>query len=229
MKPNKTLAALVLASIAAVSHAGTTLTFEGIPDQTNLDTYDFGGGISTTGSVVSFTAFTSGGTANLASGHSGTNAIAIADLNELTTTASFRINVAQGFQQGVSLFSAGVQDDSGALGPISLSILDADDKELAQTSINFGQPSTQCYVDVPGQPDKQLALCAWSAWTLEFAGTAYAVRFEGTKGLMFFDDITLGTAATPPGGNVPEPGSLALLAVATGAAALTRRRKSSAR
>jgi hypothetical protein len=64
----------------------------------------------------------------------------------------------------------------------------------------------------------------WDPVGVLFAGTAFSVDFSGTANFIGFDNITLGSA-TPGGGDVPEPATLALLGLGMCAGAVRLRRR----
>ena len=76
-------------------------------------------------------------------------------------------------------------------------------------------------------PGYSASFCPFSAAGVNFAGTAKSVSFGGVANQIVFDDITFGSATpSDPGNHVPEPASLALVALgllATGASSLRRR------
>lgn len=72
-------------------------------------------------------------------------------------------------------------------------------------------------------------LCNWNDIKIEFSGTAYGFRLTGADGYSFFDNISVGDASTNPPGELPEPGSMALVLAGFGASVWgARRRQTSA-
>ena len=227
MKAVKVLSAAVLTLLSSATMAGTTLTFEGLTNQSQILATYKGLGIefSPIGGVLTSITDTSAG-GQFAKAPSGVNAAAILDADH--ETSSFRVNVANGFSGSFSLWFAGIDFDS----ELRLYGRDANGKDVQigqSLALAAGQGDTDsCLVDVGWSSSQELAVCTWrQAGFSNFAGTAYAVEISGPSGLMFFDDMSFGQLL-PGGTQVPEPGSLALLAAAAGAAALVRRRKSSA-
>ena len=86
-------------------------------------------------------------------------------------------------------------------------------------SINLvAQYNSNCSGDPTG------AFCNFSPAGLAFAGVAHSIDFGGTVNQIAFDDITFGSAT--PGGDVPEPGTLALFGLGLFGTAAARRRSS---
>lgn len=106
----------------------------------------------------------------------------------------------------VTLYEALTADVTGTTGSVSLSLA----------------PTTQCG---PGDPGSEF--CRWSLADFgALLATYRSVKFTGPDNGGFIDNITFSsTSSTTPG--LPEPGSLALVAVAlAGVGAASRRRKS---
>ncbi len=205
-------AAVILAAAGVSSAAVISLNFEGIGSGASINNF-YNGGTDSVG--------------NSGTNHSvafGTNALA---LKESDPTANFAnepsaetimffltgsaiLNYAPGFSTGFSFWyttvsfagSVNVYDDLNAGGNLLGTI--------ALSALGVG-PS-------PGNPFSN-----WAVGSLLFAGTAKSINFGGTVNQVGYDDITFGSGR--PGGNVPEPTTLALVGAALLAAGAARRSK----
>jgi len=71
-------------------------------------------------------------------------------------------------------------------------------------------------------PGYSAQFCPFSPFGVLFSGTARSIGFGGVANQIVFDDVTFGTDVP---GEVPEPGTLALLGLGLVGAAAARRRK----
>jgi hypothetical protein len=75
-----------------------------------------------------------------------------------------------------------------------------------------------------GAPDPNGNFSPFVPFGVAFAGIAKSVDFGGTVNQIGFDDITFGSATPGNGGNIPLPGTLALLGLGAAGLGATRRR-----
>lgn len=248
MKPVRTMiAATLLAALSSTAIAGaTTLTFEGLPNEGQIASTYPGIEFSTNGRVLSsiiqnpagglfaYSLKDANGNKVLdpnRSAPSGFNAAAI--LTDDGEPGDFSITVKKGFSGSFSLWFAGTDRPGG------ISFFDIDNEEIGPGAYDLlagDQETDSCEVSVPasgpGQNPGEVVnvpvVCAWRYFEMtDFSTAVYRVQISGPSGLMFFDDITFGRLLSD-GNDIPEPGTLALLAAAAGAAALGRRRKAGA-
>jgi hypothetical protein len=119
------------------------------------------------------------------------------------------MNVPGGFTTGFSFFYT-----SNFPGTVTVwDGLDGAGNLLA--SLNFPALESNCGGDPSGDFN------CWSAVGVAFSGVAKSVNFGGTRNQVSFDNITLGSR--DPGGEIPEPGSMGLLASGLVAVWLRRR------
>jgi len=209
------IAALALVSAGASSSAVVTLTFEGIADNTAVGNFYNGGGGASNNFGVTFSPATlalvdsdAGGSGNFANEPTGDTIMFFLNASEAILT------LAAGFTTGFSFFySSSVAT--------TVNVFDG----LNGTGNNLGSLSlaAQGFQNCSGDPTG--LFCNWTAVGVNFAGTARSINFGGTANQTGFDNITFGSATPGNGGTVPEPTSLALVAVALFAASALRRRK----
>lgn len=72
-------------------------------------------------------------------------------------------------------------------------------------------------------PGYSANFCPFSPFGVTFNGIARSVSFAGVANQIAFDDITIGSAT--PGGEVPEPATLALVGLGMAGAAFARRKR----
>lgn len=210
MRLIKTVAALMLAGGTA-AFAGPVLDFEGVGNLVRVgDFYKADYGITFGDNAWGLVSRSAGGLGPFVNTPSPDTAMGLFTdpRGETQGTASFLVNVAGGFESSFNL-SYITNETSG-----SIQLFDAQNALLASFNLdNIDQ--TGC--------DPQ-TLCKWGTQGGSFSGRAYSVLITGGNGLMYFDDLELGST-TPPG-RLPEPGSMALALAGFGAAAWgVRRRK----
>jgi len=210
----RSLAALALAACIPAASAVVVLDFEGIPNQTAVGNFYNGGagtnyGVSFSPATLALIDADAGGGGNFANEPSPNTIMFFLQANNAF------VNVAAGFTTGFSFFytsstaaSVNVYDGENGTGNL-----------LATLNL-----SAQHTVNCTGDPSG--TFCNWTAIGVTFAGTAKSINFGGTANQTGFDDITFGSATPGNGnGNVPEPGTLALLAVSLVGAGFAARRR----
>ncbi|MDE2371730.1 MAG: PEP-CTERM sorting domain-containing protein [Burkholderiales bacterium] len=194
----KSLSAITLAAGLTLSMAATagpvTVNFEGLANNTAIGNYYNGGAGTNYG--ISFganaRAFVGGVTGTF------TGEPAPGDTIMLWTSGnSTSASMTGGWTGSLSFYYAGTA-------ALTVSVLDAAGTSLASSGSLAGVGGGNCGLGV--------ALCHWNQYTIDFSGTASSVSFLGAAGLIGVDNVTFGS--TGGGGNVPEPGSLALAGLA---------------
>lgn len=219
----------VAASLIALAAAGVcsaepvTLTFEGLQDQESILGFYNGSagslgsvsagpnnGISFAGNTLALIDSDAGGTGNFANEPTGDTVMFF------LSGASTVLNVAAGFTESFSFFY------STRTFPGSVSLYDGvDGTGRLVGTIDLAALGTNCQGDPTG------SFCNWEMASLSFAGTVRSIDFGGAANFTAFDNITFGNigGTTPPGGDVPEPGSLLLAASALLALRTASRRR----
>jgi|DewCreStandDraft_4_1066084.scaffolds.fasta_scaffold48400_2 hypothetical protein len=218
MRFQRVFAGLVsLLFLAAVAQASVVvLTFEGLKNLEPIGQY-YNGGFGGSGSGPGPNYGIEFGSSALAvidgdAGGSGN----IANEPSPSTVAFFLsgpgvvMNVPLGFTTGFSFFYTSVS----LAGTVTVwDGLNGTGNLLA--SLNLPALGSGCGGDPNG------AFNCWSAMGVAFSGLARSVNFGGSANQIAFDNITLGSK--DPGGEIPEPGSMGLLA--SGLVAVWMRRR----
>lgn len=216
----------VAASLMAFAAAGicaaapVTLDFEGLKDQESVLGFYNGGtgslgsagtnyGIGFAGNTLALIDSDAGGSGNFANEPSGDTVMFF------LSGASTVLNVAAGFTESFSFFY------STRLNTGVVNLYDGiDGRGTLVGSIDLAALGTNCQGDPTG------SFCNWEMASLSFAGTVRSIDFGGAANFTAFDNITFGNiGGDPPGGDVPEPGSLLLAASALLALRTASRRR----
>jgi hypothetical protein len=207
----RTLALLAsCASFAIVSpaFAVTTLTFEGIPDQTPVGAF-YAPNYVFSPATLALVDEDAGGGGNFANEPSPNTIMFFLD------SSNAILDVTNGFTTGFSFFYT-------SLTSATVSVYDAFGGAAGGGnvlgSINLAaQFADGCIGDPTGD------FCNFTPAGVNFAGTAYSIDFGGTAGATGYDNITFGSET--PGGAVPEPATWAMMLVGFGLIAGAMRRR----
>lgn len=191
---------------SAVSAAPVTVTFEGLGNNSPVGNYYNGGGGTNYG--ISFDNQAQALVGSVSGNFSGEPGPGdtIMTWSPGSTTV---VTMAAGWTGSFSFYYAGLSD-------LAVSVLDAAGSSIGSSGALAGVGGTGC----TGND----VLCTWKQYTINFAGTATSVSFTGLAAEIAVDNLTFGSVNN--GGNVPEPGTLALTALALGLAAVGARRRS---
>jgi len=223
MKKTGILVCFLFFALGSSAFADTvTLTFTGLQDQEQILNY-YNGGLAGNGSGpgpnygIVFTPDSLALISELAGGSGNFSNVPAPGANTIAfflSGSGDTMDVAAGFTTGFSFYYASPFND----GSVSVfSGLDGSGTLLQM--INLSANGTGC--DATGE----LYDC-WTEAGVTFNGTAQSVVFGGSANQIGFANITLGSSVVPvPPSEVPEPGSLLLLATGVaGAAGVARRR-----
>jgi len=202
------LGAAAALCIAGPAAASTTLTFEGIPNNTPVGAF-YGPDYVFSPATLAIIDSDAGGTGNIANEPSPNTTMYFLDANNAI------LNVTNGFTGGFSFFYS----SSTAASINVYDALNGTGNILATLNLT-AQFNNNCTGDPTGQ------FCNWTPIGVTFAGTAYSINFGGTANQTTFDNITFGSA-TPGGAAVPEPASWAMMLLGfAGVGVAMRRRRS---
>lgn len=202
----KLLLASLFALCASAHAAPIVLTFEGLSNQTPVGNFYAGQGVTFSPATLAIIDSDAGGSGNFANEPSANTIMFFLNANNAI------MNVAGGFTDGFSFFYSSAS-------AVSVNVFDGLDGtgNLLGTLNLDAQYNQNCNGDPTG------GFCNWTAVGVAFGGIARSVDFGGTANQVGFDDITIGSPIAG-GGNVPEPGVLALVGLALAGAGVARRR-----
>ena len=226
----RAVAGLVAAGVAMVGvplRAQVVLTFEGLKNQEAVLNYYNGGagslgstgggnyGVTFSSNALAIIRGNAGGSGNFGGEPSPSTVLYFLSGNAAT------LNSSSGFTTGFSFFYSAINN------PGTIRVFDglnATGNVLATLNLAV-TPSTPGQGACANNPTG--AFCPFVPIGVSFGGTARSIDFGGTVNQIGFDNITFGSAV--PMGTVPEPGTIALVAVGlTGLAGVVRARRRSA-
>lgn len=198
---------LVVVVLLALPAGAAVITFEGLADNTAVPSGFYSGiGISSITGATSFIASASGGSVPFANMPSPTTAIlaaspggAVFNVPGGFTSSATVLYAADGSFNAVQVF-AGL-DGTGTLLGSSTTL--ADNMSGCNAGANPGDPG------------------CWTLRTVTWAGTALSIKLPGNASTFYYDDLTLNITSV---GGVPEPASVATVAIGLLGGLLWRRR-----
>jgi hypothetical protein len=203
------LSAVASFFIAGPAAATTTLTFEGIPNNTPVGAF-YGPDYVFSPATLAIIDSDAGGSGNIANEPSPNTTMYFLDANNAI------LNVTNGFTDGFSFYYS----SSTAASINVYDALNGTGNILATLNLTAQFTGNNCTGDPTG------GFCNWTPIGVTFAGTAHSINFGGTANQTTYDNITFGSAI-PGGAPVPEPSTWAMMLLGFGAvgAAMRRRRK----
>jgi len=219
MRALKTLVASTLLAVAVPSFAEPlTIDFETVPSGINAigDTYD---GFHFTANAWSIIASGQGGLGNFTGAPTPIGALFLSadplqpgGPGDDPESVSFVINVDQGFTESFGLWYT-----STALGFGRVQVFSGANGSGDSLGAFDLTPRPAC-IQAP------TLVCNWLESSVGFTGTAFSIVVSGADSQFYFDNLRFGNLLDD-GGNVPEPGGVALSLAALGALAWTRKRR----
>ncbi len=202
----KLLIASLFALCGSAQAAPVVLDFEGVGNMTPVGNYYASKGVAFSPATLAIIDIDAGGSGNIANEPSGNTVMFFLDANNAI------LNFASGFTTGFSFFYSSSE-------AVSVNVYDG----LNATGNLLGTLNLAAQYDYNCDGDPEGDFCHWTAVGVSFGGMAKSVDFGGTANRTGFDNITIGSAIAD-GGDVPEPGSLALMGMALAGLSVARRR-----
>jgi hypothetical protein len=207
------LTALAAVTLGGVAQGATVLTFEGVADQTAVDSFYDGGAGGNLGiqfvNGLGLVDSDNGGGGSFANEPSASTVLIF-----LSGSAS-TMNVVNGFDTGFSFFYSAVSAGSVEV----FDGLNGTGALLATVNLAVQHNANGCV----GDPGPVQARCNWTNIGVSFAGVARSATFGGVANRVAFDNITLGDAVAQS--TVPEPSTMALSGLGLALAAAVRARR----